>query len=116
MRDAATSHLPPAFRRLAWSNLAAQSAEQIALAAAALTAVLVLDAGEVGSGTLQTALTLPFLVVSIQAGLLADRVSRPPSASAGSRRWAGRSPPRASPDRRPENRRAAAACRRSGPA
>jgi predicted MFS family arabinose efflux permease len=70
------SPLSPAFQRLAWSNLAAQSAEQIALAAAALAAVLLLGAGEAGSGLLQTALTLPFLLVSIPAGLLADRVSR----------------------------------------
>ncbi|MGP8120536.1 MAG: MFS transporter [Xanthobacteraceae bacterium] len=68
--------LPPAFQRLAWSNLAAQSAEQIALAAAALAAVLLLGAGEAGSGLLQTALTLPFLLVSVPAGLLADRISR----------------------------------------
>ncbi|MDR3469311.1 MAG: MFS transporter [Xanthobacteraceae bacterium] len=76
MSDTTSPRLPTAFRRLAWSNLAAQSAEQIALAAAALAAVLVLGAGEAGSGLLQTALTLPFLLVSIPAGLLADRLSR----------------------------------------
>lgn len=76
MSDTAPARLPAAFRRLAWSNLAAQSAEQIALAASALTAVLLLGAGEAGSGLLQTALTLPFLLVSIPAGLLADRMSR----------------------------------------
>src|SRR3984885_6709900 len=43
--------LPPTFNRLAWSNLAAQSAEQ-------------------------TALTLPFILFAIPAGLLADRISR----------------------------------------
>ncbi len=68
--------LPSGFSRLAWSNLAAQSAEQIALSAAPIVAVLALGAREVESGLLQTALTLPFLVFSIPAGLLADRVSR----------------------------------------
>ena len=40
-----TPRLPATFNRLAWSNLAAQSAEQIALAAAPIVAVLLL--GEV---------------------------------------------------------------------
>lgn len=68
--------LPPTFNRLAWSNLAAQSAEQIALAAAPIVAVLLLGVGEGETGALQTALTLPFVLVAIPAGLLADRVSR----------------------------------------
>jgi predicted MFS family arabinose efflux permease len=71
-----TSHLPPSFKRLAWSNLAAQSAEQVALAAASIVAVLLLGAGEGQSGLLQTALTLPFLLFAIPAGLMADRMSR----------------------------------------
>jgi hypothetical protein len=54
--------LPPTFSRLAWSNLAAQSAEQIALAAAPIVAVLLLGVGEGRTGLLQTALTLPFLL------------------------------------------------------
>ena len=69
-------HLPPTFNRLAWSNLAAQSAEQIALAAAPIVAVLSLGVGEGESGLLQTALTLPFVLFAIPAGLLADRISR----------------------------------------
>ena len=69
-------HLPPTFNRLAWSNLAAQSAEQIALAAAPIVAVLLLSIGEGESGLLQTALTLPFILFAIPAGLLADRTSR----------------------------------------
>ncbi len=69
-------HLPPTFNRLAWSNLAAQSAEQIALAAAPIVAVLVLGVGEGQTGILQTALTLPFVLFAIPAGLLADRVAR----------------------------------------
>jgi predicted MFS family arabinose efflux permease len=68
--------LPPTFNRLAWSNLAAQSAEQVALAAAPIVAVLLLGAGEGQTGLLQTALTLPFVLFAIPAGLLADRFSR----------------------------------------
>lgn len=68
--------LPGAFARLAWSNLAAQSAEQVALAAAPLVAVLALGAGAGATGLLQTALTLPYLLFAIPAGLLADRASR----------------------------------------
>ena len=69
--------LPSNFRRLAWSNLAAQSGEQIALAAAPIIAVLALDAGAGETGLLQTALTLPFLIFAIPAGLMTDRLRRP---------------------------------------
>jgi predicted MFS family arabinose efflux permease len=69
-------HLPATFNRLAWSNLSAQSAEQIALAAAPIVAVLTLGVGEGRTGLLQTALTLPFILFAIPAGLLADRISR----------------------------------------
>lgn len=65
-----------AFRRLAWSNLAAQSAEQIALATAPIVAVLLLRAGASATSLLQTALTLPFVLLAIPAGLLADRMPR----------------------------------------
>jgi predicted MFS family arabinose efflux permease len=68
--------LPPTFNRLAWSNLAAQSAEQVALAAAPIVAVLSLGVGEGRTGLLQTALTLPFILFAIPAGLIADRISR----------------------------------------
>src|SRR3984957_19545719 len=71
-----TLPLPPSFNRLAWSNLSAQSAEQIALAAAPIVAVLTLGVGEGRTGLLQTALTLPFILFAIPAGLLADRISR----------------------------------------
>jgi predicted MFS family arabinose efflux permease len=70
------AQLPPTFNRLAWSNLAAQSAEQVALAAAPIVAVLLLGVGEGQTGLLQTALTLPFILFAIPAGLLADRISR----------------------------------------
>src|SRR4051812_13462133 len=62
-----STSLPAAFLRLAWSNLAAQSAEQIGLAAAPLVAVLALGAGAGETGLLQTAQTLPFLLLSIPA-------------------------------------------------
>ncbi|GAA0006597.1 MFS transporter [Bradyrhizobium diazoefficiens] len=68
--------LPDTFSRLAWSNLAAQSAEQIALAAAPIVAVLTLGVAEGQTGLLQMALTLPFVLFAIPAGLLADRISR----------------------------------------
>ncbi len=76
MSTSTTPKLPSSFNRLAWSNLAAQSAEQIALAAAPIVAVLLLGVGEGETGALQTALTLPFMLFAIPAGLLADRISR----------------------------------------
>jgi MFS family permease len=76
MPTSSATPLPAAFNRLAWSNLAAQSAEQIALAAAPIVAVLLLGAGESQTSLLQTALTLPFVLLAIPAGLLADRVPR----------------------------------------
>jgi predicted MFS family arabinose efflux permease len=68
--------LPAAFQRLAWSNLVAQCAEQISLAAAPLVAVFALGADARGTGLLQTAQTLPFLLLSIPLGVWADRRSR----------------------------------------
>jgi predicted MFS family arabinose efflux permease len=78
-RDVATSEpnrLPASFNRLAWSNLAAQAAEQIGLAATPIVAVLAFGAGAGETGLLQTAQTLPFLLLSVPAGVLADRTSR----------------------------------------
>src|SRR5437773_603263 len=75
-QESASPRLPASFNRLAWSNLAAQSAEQIGLAAAPIVAVLALGAGAGATGLLQTAQTLPFLLLSIPAGVLADRASR----------------------------------------
>lgn len=74
--SSAQPRLPAAFRRLGWSNLLAQFSEQIALSAAALTAVLMLHADPSETGWLQTAQTLPFLLLSLPAGLVADRASR----------------------------------------
>src|SRR5271165_742891 len=65
------------FTRLVWSNLAAQAAEQIGLSAALLLAVLIFSAGPGAVGALQAAQTLPFLLVAIPLGVLADRMSRP---------------------------------------
>jgi predicted MFS family arabinose efflux permease len=65
-----TSSLPPRFWNLAAANLMAQSAEQISLAAVPMIAVLSL-------GLLAAAQTLPFFLLAIPLGLLADRISRP---------------------------------------
>ena len=70
------SALPRSFQNLAWSNLAAQSAEQLGLAAVPLVAVLMLGAGPGEIGFLAAVQTLPFLLVSMPLGLLADRMSR----------------------------------------
>jgi predicted MFS family arabinose efflux permease len=67
--------LPKDFRPLAWSNLAAQSAEQVGLAAAPLLAVLAFEAGAGGTGLLAAVQTLPFLLLSLPAGVLVDRFS-----------------------------------------
>lgn len=71
-----TTPLPRSFNFLAGSNLAAQSAEQISLAAVPMVAVMALGAGPGEIGLLATAQTLPFLLLSIPIGLLADRSSR----------------------------------------
>ncbi|MGO4391353.1 MFS transporter [Variovorax sp. M-6] len=68
--------LPRSFLNLAWSNLAAQSAEQLSLAAAPLVAVLALGAGPGEVGLLAAAQTLPFLLASMPLGILADRMPR----------------------------------------
>jgi predicted MFS family arabinose efflux permease len=74
--SATPTRFSTAFLRLAWSNLAAQCAEQMALAAATIVAVLLFNAGGEETGFLQMAQTLPFLILSLPAGVLADRVSR----------------------------------------
>jgi predicted MFS family arabinose efflux permease len=68
--------LSASFRRLAWSNLLAQSAEQLSLAAVPIVAVLLLKAGPGEIGLLATIQSLPFLLLSMPLGLLADRTSR----------------------------------------
>lgn len=69
---------PTALGRLVGSNLGAQASEQIALAAAPLVAVLWFHATPAGIGWLQTAQTLPFLILSLPAGLIVDRAGRRP--------------------------------------
>ena len=51
-RASPANTLPAPFSRLAWSNLAAQSAEQIALSAAPIVAVVLLGVGEGQAGLL----------------------------------------------------------------
>jgi predicted MFS family arabinose efflux permease len=68
--------LPAALNRLVASNLAAQSAEQLSLAAVPIVAVLALGAGPGAIGALATAQTLPFLLLALPFGLWADRSSR----------------------------------------
>ena len=54
----------------------AQSAEQLTLAAVPIVAVLVLQAGPGEIGMIAAVQSLPFLLLSIPLGLLADRMSR----------------------------------------
>lgn len=73
---ARSTALPSGFAKLGWSNLAAQLSEQISLAAAPLVAVLLLGASAAEAGLLQTMQTLPFLLLALPAGVLADRMAR----------------------------------------
>ena len=68
--------LPPAFRQLSSANLLAQLAEQLSLAAVPIVAVLVLQAGPAEIGLLASVQSLPFLLLAIPMGLLADRTAR----------------------------------------
>jgi len=61
---------------LSRSNLAAQFSEQMAIAAIPILAVVALGVSAEESATLQAINTLPFLLLSIPAGLLADRYRR----------------------------------------
>jgi predicted MFS family arabinose efflux permease len=64
------------FPRLVLSNLTAQAADQIGLAASPIVAVVLFDVGPTETGLLLTFQSLPFLLLSLPAGLLADRYSR----------------------------------------
>ncbi|MCC2635537.1 MAG: transporter, partial [Ramlibacter sp.] len=70
------SYFPASFNRLAAANLAAQSAEQLSLAAVPLVAVLALGSGAGEIGFLAAVQTLPYLLLSIPLGLAADRLPR----------------------------------------
>ena len=76
MIAASTAALPPPFVRLAWSNLATQSTDQLTMAAVPIVAVLALGAGPGSIGLLATAQSLPFLLLAIPFGLWADRSAR----------------------------------------
>lgn len=64
------------FRWFNLSNLFAQAAEQIGLATAPLIAVFLFGASASETALLQTIQSLPFLLLAIPAGLLADRIAR----------------------------------------
>jgi predicted MFS family arabinose efflux permease len=65
-----------AFPKLAWANLCAHCADQLALAAAPLLAVIVFGAGVGITGLLQTAQLLPYLAFAIPLGVVADRMRK----------------------------------------
>jgi predicted MFS family arabinose efflux permease len=67
-------HLPTAMRQLAWSSLAAHCADQLALVAIPIFAVVVLGAGPGETGFLVAAQTLPFLLLTLPVGVLVDRL------------------------------------------
>lgn len=71
-----TPPLPRSFAALTGANLAAQSAEQLSLAAVPLVAVLLLGAGPGEIGLLAALQTLPFLLLSLPLGWMADRLPR----------------------------------------
>ncbi|VVE68478.1 major facilitator superfamily protein [Pandoraea captiosa] len=63
---------------LARANLAAQFSEQMTLAVIPIVAVIALHANAQQTASLQAATTLPFLLLSLPAGVLADRYRRKP--------------------------------------
>ncbi|UYO95766.1 MFS transporter [Microbacterium sp. M28] len=75
MRSSRRAPLPRTFTRIAWSSVTTQMAEQIALVAVPLAAVLLLGAGATETALLQVAQTLPFLVLALPFGLIIDRTS-----------------------------------------
>lgn len=68
--------MSPRFNRLWFATFAAQGAEQLALTALPLMAALGLSAGAGEMGLLGAAQTLPWLILSLAAGILADRWPR----------------------------------------
>ncbi|VVE81931.1 MFS transporter [Pandoraea sputorum] len=63
---------------LSRANLAAQFSEQMTLAVIPIVAVIALQASALQTASLQAATTLPFLLLSLPAGVLADRYRRKP--------------------------------------
>ncbi|WP_431022453.1 MFS transporter [Erwinia rhapontici] len=68
--------LPREFNKISFSNLFAQLSEQLALVGALMYAAIYLNASVSEISFLQLTQTLPFLLMSIPAGLLVDRLSR----------------------------------------
>lgn len=68
--------LPPAFSRLWIANMAAHGADQLSIAALPLMAALALGASPQEMGMLGAAQTMPYLLLSLVAGLWADRWPR----------------------------------------
>ena len=71
-----STRLPAAFQRLSWSNLLAQLAEQLSLAAAPIVAVLALQAGPGEIGLLAGVQSLPFLLLAIPLVLVGRGILR----------------------------------------
>ncbi|CAB3786035.1 hypothetical protein LMG28688_02190 [Paraburkholderia caffeinitolerans] len=69
-------HTPSVVNRLAHASLAAQFSEQMSIAVIPIAAVVVFNATAQQTAALQAANTLPFLLLSLPAGLVADRVRR----------------------------------------
>ena len=67
--------LPGSFVRVGWSSVLVQFAEQIALTAAPLVAVLLFASTPTETALLQVAHTLPFLLFAIPVGLIVDRTA-----------------------------------------
>ncbi len=65
-----------AFPKLVWANLCAHCADQLALAAAPLLAVIVFGAGVGATGLLQTAQLMPYLAFAVPLGVVADRMRK----------------------------------------
>lgn len=78
-----TAPSPTAFSRLFATAALVQSADQIALAALPVTAVLLLGAGPAMVGLLVAAQTAAWLLVSLPAGVLVDRMPAPRVIRAG---------------------------------
>ncbi|MFC9983033.1 MFS transporter [Microbacterium keratanolyticum] len=71
-------HLPAQFTRVSWASVVVQLAEQIAVVALPLAAVLLLGVGATETALLQPAQTLPFLLLALPLGALIDRTSPRP--------------------------------------
>ncbi|SEP81490.1 Predicted arabinose efflux permease, MFS family [Devosia sp. YR412] len=64
------------FRGLAWSSFLAHGSEQVLFTSLPLIAVLIAGADATGTGLLQVAQTLPYFLLALPLGVLADRTNR----------------------------------------